>query len=521
MMKEIPGRTTGKSVLAPGVILTALIICYLVVGTGVFSDDFALILSLAGLTPAEMVWPAAGSIATPLTHLTHAWFYYLIPDRYPLLYDCVKAAYLLLSLHLLRCFFSLWFGQYKAVVIAGLFVFYPIHDAVTYWFIGQYLLLSFALLAYSFYLLQGGRTFAAFTAGLLGSFISYGSSAVACGLALIFLLRRDFRRAAFMLLPNLIYATYYLTVTVLLEKGVARIPASFDFAGLSKQFLLQVATYVDVAVGPSFWLKMALALGEISAVSTLVAAGAIFLIARLPGEPKPARAPRELILGALGITFAAFALFAITGLYPQLAFNLGDRVTIFGNFLMVVAIASLPLRRPQWLMLTGIYVVVIFGVSDHWKAWQVQQQVVIQKIGANPSLRKIEPGSVLYVTGNQYSRYGPISHIEFLSESFVAHSVVALAQHKTPVYQIFSLNPRYRFNGEFLIDRKYGNQRPVGTSIQVYESATDRLIEVPAAGINEYLEHLPVEHRTWMQFLGDGPLRRAILFLMPRLQYAF
>lgn len=504
-----------------GAAWVVLAVIWLVAGTGNFSDDFALINALAGLTPSEMIWPASSAIATPLTHFTHAWFYYLIGDRQPLLYDGIKAIYLLLSLQLLRCFFSLWFPPQKSLLVAALFVFYPVHDAVSYWFIGQYLLLSFAFLAYSFYLLQTGRTTTALVAGLAGSFVSYGSSAVAAGLALIFILRRDFRRAGLLLLPNLIYIAYYLTVTLVLEKGVDRIPAGFDAVALLKQFMLQVATFADAAVGPSFWLKMLLAFGQISWPSALAAGVLLFFIARLPDESGRFAPPRDLLWGGLGVAFVAFVMFAITGRYPQLAFNLGDRVTIFGNFLVVVVIACLPLRRRQWLALLAIYLAVTFGISDHWKQAQRQQQAVIQKIRDNDGLRKVPAGSVLYIAGNQYSRYGEISHIEFLSESFVAQAVFALALRRAPGHDVLALNSRYRFDGEFMIDRKYGNKRAVAASITVYDTSADRIVEVPAAAINDYIEHLPVERRNWVQFLGDGNLRSAILYLMPRLQYAF
>ena len=433
----------------------------------------------------------------------------------------MKIIYLLLSLQLLRCFFSLWFPSQKALLVAALFVFYPVHDAVSYWFIGQYLLLSFTFLAFSFYLLQTGRTAAALVAGLAGSFVSYGSSAVAAGLALIFIVRRDFRRAGLLLLPNLIYAAYYLTVTLVFEKGVGRIPAGLDAAALLKQFLLQVATFADAAAGPSFWLKMLMAFGQVSWPSALVAGVLLLSIARLPDAFARNTLPRDLIAGALGVCLAAFAMFAITGLYPQLAFNLGDRVTIFGNFLVVVVLACLPLRRKQWLALLAIYLAVIFGISDHWKQAQRQQRAVIQQIRENAELRKIPAGSVLYVAGNQYSRYGEISHIEFLSESYVAQAVFALALRQAPGYDVVALNSRYRFDGGYLLDRKYGNKRAVAAAITVYDTSADHIIEVQAAGINDYLEHLPVERRSWIQFLGEGKMRSAILYLMPRLQYAF
>lgn len=502
--------------------LSLAVISYLVFGTGMFSDDYALVLMLRGRTPGEMIWPAASSLATPLTHLTHAWFYYLIQDGPTYYYDCIKIIYLFLSLLMMRQFFSLWLHPQKALIIAGLFIFYPIHDAVTYWFIGQYLLLSFAFCALSFYLLQRGRTVAAFVFGILGSFISYGSPAVAFGLALIFVMRRDWRRTFLFVLPNLIYVAYYLQVTVYLGKGVSRVPGSLNLVSLWKQFILQIATFIDAAVGPSYWLKMALAFGQITFVSALVACLVIFAIAsQREDQDNRNAAPTELVWGAAGVTLAAFGMFAITGLYPQIAFNLGDRVTIFGNLLMVSVIAALPLRRLPLLALVGIYVFAIFGVSDHWKAWQQQQQVVIQNIADNPDLKSLPADSTLYVTGNQYSDYGGISHIEFLSENFMAQTVFAVAMHSAPHYRIYAFNRRYRAEGGFLIDRKYDDKRPVGASIAVYNSTTDRVLELPAAEINAFIDQLPVERRSWVQFLDDGPVRRAILYLMPRLAYAF
>jgi hypothetical protein len=266
---------------------------------------------------------------------------------------------------------------------------------------------------------------------------------------------------------------------------------------------------------------MLLAFGQISWPSVLAAGALLFLIARLPDASARIALPRDLIWGALGVCLAAFAMFAITGLYPQLAFNLGDRVTIFGNFLVVVVLASLPLRRRQWLALLAIYLAVIFGISDHWKQAQREQQAVMQKIRDNAELRKIPAGSMLYIAGSQYSRYGEISHIEFLSESYVAQAIFALALRQAPDYDVVALNSRYHFEGESLLDRKYGNRRAVAAAITVYDTGADRIIEVPAAGINDFLEHLPVERRSWIQFLGEGRLRSAILYLMPRLQYAF
>ncbi|MBI4191161.1 MAG: hypothetical protein HY525_11570 [Betaproteobacteria bacterium] len=516
---EPPAGSDGNPISA--LALAVGVIWYLVLGTGIVSDDFALIVTLSKLSPEEMLLPTAASIATPLTHFTHAWPYHLIQFHGVIFYDFLKALYVTLAFLMLRSFFGLWLGAGKSIIVAGLFVFYPIHDAVTYWFMGQYLLLSFALYAFAFFLLERGRPVASFVFGLSGSFISYGSTAIACGLALIFVMRKDFRRAALLLAPNLIYAGYYLFVAVHLGKGVNRIPSDLGIAALARQYLLQVATFIDSAIGPSFWLKVFFALGELTLVSAVIGATVWFALSRLRDESGAGAARGELIWGALATTLAAFALFSVTGFYPQIAFNLGDRVTIFGNFLMVALLAALPWNRRLWLAALGLYVAVVFGVSDHWKAWNLHQQAVIERIGVNAGLRQILPGQVLFVTGNQYSRFGRISHLEFFSEAWVVNSVFALALSRPPAYEVTPLNARFHYADGYLVDRKYATKRPVRESIWIYDSEGDRLAELPVAGINAYIERMPRDYRNWVQFLGDGPLKRAILFLMPRLEYAF
>lgn len=51
---------------------------------------------------------------------------------------------------------------------------------------------------------------------------------------------------------------------------------------------------------------------------------------------------------------------------------------------------------------------------------------VIDNIRTNKELASYHNGAPIYVSGNQYSRMGPFSHIEFLSEYFVVRSVINL-----------------------------------------------------------------------------------------------
>jgi hypothetical protein len=213
-------------------------------------------------------------------------------------------------------------------------------------------------------------------------------------------------------------------------------------------------------------------------------------------------------------------MFSFTGKYPQLTFNLGNRVTVYGSLLITYLIVLMPLSKSMKTIVFAVMIFTILGISNHWKMWNIQQQEVIANIQNNKLLNEYQDNKVIYVSGNQYSKYGPISHIEFLSESWVTGSVFRLALKKE--ISVEPINKRHVYENGYMVDTKNNTKAEVNDYINVYDSENDRLFTLNVEEINSYIDSLTPENRHWIQLLSkDNYLRKIVLFLMPRLKYAF
>src|SRR5262245_39716700 len=191
-------------------------------GTGFCCDDFEVAMGRARDPWFNFL------LANPANILTHGlpflWFDY--EQQY--VYDLLKFGWVALSYGMTYRWGSLFFPPARAALFAALFIFYPAHDSTSFWFTAQYLMLTAAFYLFAFYLAAGDRLVAATAMATLASFVSYGSSPWAFGLSLAFLLQRQFRRAAALLVPNLIYIAYYAAVTLWLGRGNPRLPVQLD-----------------------------------------------------------------------------------------------------------------------------------------------------------------------------------------------------------------------------------------------------------------------------------------------------
>jgi hypothetical protein len=161
----------------------------------------------------------------------------------------------------------------------------------------------------------------------------------------------------------------------------------------------------------------------------------------------------------------------------------------------------------------------VLGISDHWKAWNKHQMSAINNIRNNSQLQGYKGDKVIFVSGNQYSKYGPISHIEFLSESWVSNAVFDLALKEN--IRAVTINKRHVYENGYLVDAKYNTKVEVNDYINVYDSGNDRLFTLNVVEINSYIDSLPPENRHWVQMLGrDNVIKKIILYLMPRLEYS-
>jgi hypothetical protein len=503
-------------------IVAAMFVFWTTWHTGLATDDFVH-LNHALRTPiAEMLLPTA-YLSTPVLQYTHAMAYALF-GSHMWMYDILKAVYLLFALFASARFFSVFTSIQRAHLGAIVFILCPLHDGATLWLTGQYLILSLAFYFLAYVSAQSGHTGRAVLLALLASFSSYGSPPLAAGLTLMLLLQRHWRGALALALPNAAYIVYYGISSVLLKAGTTRLPYQFDFYRWLKSYFAQLASFADAALGPSAWLKYTLSIASLGTLSAIVAAAAAVSLWRWARNSEPASLTpqtRLLAYGTLAISLSAFAVFALTGAYPQVAFNLGDRVVIYGVlFLNALLIRYAPTRT---LTVAAVITLIAFlGISDHWKAWNDTTQTSSAQIRTQfQTGLASQTTQTIFVSGLQYSRLGPMTHIDHFTAGYVIHEIFSLTNPGRNSLAAVSYNHRLRLQGDSLVDVKYGNRHPVGDSILVYDAGRNTLTNIAKKDIAESLAALPDEPRHWTQMLGPGLVRETILWLMPSLKYAY
>ncbi|MDO8525736.1 MAG: hypothetical protein Q7S07_04535, partial [Candidatus Omnitrophota bacterium] len=441
-----------------------ILIFYLVIGTGIISDDYNYTVTLKGKNFSSALSPAY-CIGTPLEIYTHFIWYYFLPVDRTVYFDLIKILYLILSFYLISKFFGIFMDETRALLASFLFIFFPTHDSTVYWFLGQYLTLSAAFYLYAYYLAHKNKFLAAILAATAASFISYGSPVLAITLGLLFFLNRQFKKGMTLLIPNVVYSCYYIGVSAVFGYGAQRLPSRLDFGALAGQLTLQIATFADAMCGPSFWLKIYYSFFQLSKISIFLG---VAITAILYKRYKKAGVSYDLKLLTALIVLAAGSLlmFALTGAYPQLAFNLGNRTTIFGSLLFTYLIVMLSAPRILKIAVLAVLFFSILGISDHWKAFNIERRTIARNIMNNADWKTHE--GFLYVTGNQYSSFGRLGHIELFTEE--GGPALLFWMYSDGKVNAKPLNKRHTYKDGYLIDTKYGERMKVDREIGVYDS---------------------------------------------------
>ncbi len=496
-----------------------LLFVYLIVNTGIVSDDFVLINCCKEKSFYDHIFSicAGYEITIPVLKVTHGlWYNIVLLDRI-IIYDFMKIFYICLAFYCLQKFFNAYHSDQAGKILSFFILFYPTHESTVYWYLNQYLTLTMAFYLYAFYLATTNRLLLSFFFAFSASFISYGSTPFAIALAFLFIFQKNFLKAMVLLAPNVIFIAYYIFMTRVMGVGVQRIPSKLHVVSYIKQLVLQFITFLDAIIGPSFWFKIYYALLELSLPSIVIGVAVIILFYK-SYEKWDEHYDKKLLITFSILTLLSLIMFAVTGYYPQLAFNLGNRTTIYGSLLLVYLIFLLPLHKKIKTVIFAILIFAILGISDHWKNWNKHQQQIMQNIKANPQLVYYNDGKPIYVSGNQYSKLGKISHIEFFSESFVVSSVFKLSLGDK--IQAVTINKRFRYADGYLIDTKYNDKFIVDEYINIYDSERNILFKLKGEDINNYIASLPPDNRHWVQLIDNKFFKELAVKLMPRLKYA-
>lgn len=534
-------------------------IVFLLWGTGVFADDLIALVQYStygnwwqALTPKGIV------LTLPMQQLTHYWLFTIATyeNLWPIL--MAKTFYIVLAWWCVGRFLSLFMPLRTAWFASMLFLFLPMHDSTTYWFLAQHITLSIAMYCLAYHLamadVHDGASEAAggiasaeavsqdgaceqrrssmrlraltgsFLCAVAGSFVSYGSPPVAFAIFVLAGLNGRWVRGLVLWSPNLLYIGYYLYQTTVTGTATGRIPTAIGFGSLAKQMVLQVATMLDATVGPSAWLKVGLgclSMGwcEWMLLGMLVAFVFYCWSTGRQAEFLPKASINWRLTAGLGVlTISAAGMFAVTGAYPQLAFNLGNRATTYA----CLWLAYLLVAGAQTPMLRNVLVIAAaaaaLGTSAHWRSWQAHQATVVHAMRGNADLVALPPGVTIWVSGNQYSQLGPFSHIEFMSEHWVPDSCLKLAGHTG--CSGMAMNRRFIVEGPDAVDQKYGRRTSLDAEVVVYDSEEDTVAILTPSEFAAAIAELPPNRRHWIELESAAFVRRAAIRLMPRLEYA-
>ena len=493
----------------------------LLAGTGVYSDDYSFILHQQSKASFIEAFELNNSfLSLPFEQVTHTIFYHFCTvDSYWLL-NIMKTFYVIACLYMCGRFFSLFMDEKKALLVSFLFIFYPSHETTVYWFLSQYLMLTISLYLYAYYLLEKKKQGFALAFAIMASFISYGSPAPAIALTFLAWRKMSWRESLILYVPNFLYTLYYLYTTKIMNIGIERVPGDTGLLALFKQFVLQVLTCVDALIGPSLILKLYYSYTENMIITLLSILLCCYLfkykekfLSKVEGIVK---LDKDLLAALLMVMLISFAMFAITGRYPNLAFNLGNRTNIFTCLLLVYGLSFLDNRK--FCLAFMILFISIVGTSVHWKKWtQIQDDALLTMAS---SIREQDGSKTIYVVGHQYSKMGAVDHIELFSGDWVVDPMVKLTCGYE--YTAYPLNHNYRLDGNDYIDVRYNTLvSRVEGPITVYDLEKRQIFELENQEINTYIQSRDKPKRHWTQLLGEGFVRDSILKLMPRLKYAF
>ena len=502
--------------------LLSLIISYLLISTGFHGDDYIVISNLdktdiLGFLNIETVKIMALNI---VTYYSFWWPYFLLGNEYQWAYDLIKIVAHAISIFFVYKFSTDYLPKDRAVLVSLIFILYPLHDTTAYWYMTAPYILIPSTILYAHHLIRNNKSALGFFVSMLGAFSYYISPPYIFGLSVIFLFEKNFKKAIIFVTPGVLYVAYYFWIKLHYVGVERRINSDLGVSDFFKQMLIQPLSFLESALGPSYWLKVSYAIESISLVSAIIIAViSVFAFLKVKKISKTTLLSKSLLAGLISVLILSFGMYALTGLYSHSAFNLGNRSTVYGSLLIAFLLATLlPANKKSVVFLLIIFLAPVFGLSDHWKSWNSHQKIVIENIKNNQKLKEIETNSTLIVTGNIYSKLGPFAHIEFFSMPW---NVSTIFKDSVRTKNIVALTPYVVINDDYLIDPKFGGKYSLENKLYVYESEDNLVREISSKDVPELIKQQPKIIRHWVQLFKDTWVQNIIVWLSPRLVYLF
>jgi len=502
-------------------LLIALILVYLILGTGLHGDDPAVISTMQQYSLKEFFSkPVDLSIFGITGYYLYWWPYSVFGYEYQFAYDVIKVIAHIVSIYFVYKFSRYYLPDDRAFIASVIFVLYPLHDATTYWYMTFSYVLIPAILLYSHHLIRENKSIKGFLVLIMGTFASYGTPPYIFGLATIFFFEKKFKKAIIFIVPGLLYVAYYFWIKFNYVGVERRINPDLSALDFLKQVLMQFLSFVESILGPSYWLKVFYAIESIGIISVIIVSlMSFFAFINVEKISKAPAVHKALLVGLASVLILSFGMYALTGLYSHSAFNLGNRSTVYMSLLIAFLLALLlPANKKSLIFLLIIFLVPVFGLSDHWKDWNENQKNVIENIKNNQDLKEIESDATLVVVGNIYSKLGSFSHIEFFSMPW---NVNAIFRDSAKTKNIVALAPYVVAGSDYILDPKFGAKYSLKKNIYVYDSEKNLVKLISAKEVPDLIKQQPEIVRHWVQLFEDTWVQGVIVWLSPRLVYLF
>lgn len=501
------------------------VIAYIVIPTGIHGDDFSVIERFQNKSFLEFLVPDINNFGLMIFNVVTYYIFWpaysIFGFEYLIAYDIIKVISISLSVYLVYRFALDYLPNERAILASLLFVFYPLHDTTVYWYMTLPYVLMPSILMFAHHLIRNKRITFGTLLLILGSFMYYGSPPYIFGLAMIFLFEKKIKETLIFIVAGGGYVLYYFWVKLYIA-GIENRISDQGAVDLIKSLIIQTISFFEASIGPSYWLKIFYSISSIDVLSLVISGfiivTAICLLKEIPLSKKMPPS-QSLFFGLTTILLLSLGMFALTGMYNHSPFNLGNRSTVYGSLLVGFLLATfLPINKKSIVLLSIIFILPVFGLSDHWKSWDTHQKELFHNIKHNRDLARLPEDSTLLVIGSTYSKLGPFSHIELLSMPWTVGTVF---RNTVKSKNIIALTSYIVYKDNKLVDLKYDREYPIESRVYVYNSDKYSVYKVDTEKIEGILLQIPKELRHWLQVLQGTWVQDVILWLSPRLKYLF
>lgn len=502
-------------------LLIFLITFYVIINTGIHSDDYTAIDQAQESSWSDhfewSIEKRGQNFFGIFNHYLFYWAYEVFSYNDGKYFDILKIFINYLSFYLVYLFVSQYLNTAKSLIFSLFFIFSFIHDSSIFWFMTSPYIFTAAMVMFSHYLINNKFLYFGSTLLIFSSLLSYSSPPYIFGLSIIFLLEKKYKEFIIFNFIGFFYLFYYFYFGIL-NGAEIRIENNIEFYSFLKNLIIQVFSSIETLIGISFFLKYYYSILNIDIVSIfIITIISIFFYKFIKFDIEKSNYI-YLFLSFGSVFILSLCMFSLTGLYAQSSFNLGNRVTIYGCLLFCLFLTLIVRNKIIFTLLLILILLPLFGLSNYWKKWNVQQISIIKNININKDLKNLDRDTTIIITNNLYHKLGKLNHIEFLIQPWVVRSIF---KHNVKTKSFMALTPHTKISKKEIVNLKFNEKIKLHNKIYVYNTNTDSLKKINVDELINLLNDTDYGKRHWLQLINNKQINNLIISLSPRLAMYF